>query len=170
MSPSEQITYTWWSTTTLAGAVEALCEEPLGDRHADGVAEPLAERPGRDLDAGRVPALGVPGRARAPLAELPQIVNAQVVAGQMQQRVLQHARVAGAEHEPVAVWPVWVSRVRAQEALEQGVRQRRERHRGAGMAGVGLLHGVHRQAADRVDREPFQLGPALGLALHLTLR
>ena len=44
-------------------AVEALCEEPLGHRHPDGVRDPLAERPGRDLDAGRVAALGVPRRA-----------------------------------------------------------------------------------------------------------
>jgi hypothetical protein len=29
----------------------------------------------------------------------------------------------------------------------------RERHRRAGVARVRLLHGVHRQGADRVDRE-----------------
>ncbi len=54
----------------VARAVEALAEEALGDRHADGVGDALAQRTGRDLDAGRVAALGVPGRARAPLAEL----------------------------------------------------------------------------------------------------
>ena len=32
---------------------------PLGDRHADGVGEPLAERTGRDLDAGGVAGLGM---------------------------------------------------------------------------------------------------------------
>ena len=55
----------------------------------------------------------------------------QVVAGQVQQRVLQHAGVARAEHEAVAVGPLGVGRVGPQEALEQRVRQRRERHRRA---------------------------------------
>ncbi len=40
----------WWSWTSLA---EALAQEALGDRHADAVGEALAERAGRDLDAGR---------------------------------------------------------------------------------------------------------------------
>ena len=57
-----------------SGAVEALGEEALGDRHADGVAHALAERTGRDLDPGRVPPLGVAGSARAPLTELPEVL------------------------------------------------------------------------------------------------
>ena len=129
-------------------------EEALGERHADSVADALPERPSSDLDAWRVSALGVPRRARAPLAELLQILEAQLVAGEVQQRVLQHARVPGAEHEAIAVGPLRVARVRMQKTLEQRVAQRRERHRGAGVTGVGLLDGVHRQRPDRVDREP----------------
>ena len=64
----------------LPGAVEALGEEALGDRHADRVGEALTERAGGDLDARCVPALGVTRRARAPLAELLQVLEAQVVA------------------------------------------------------------------------------------------
>ena len=44
-----------------------------------------------------------------------------------------------------------------QEALEQRVCQRRERHRGPRVPGVGLLHRVHREAADRVDRQLLDL-------------
>ena len=62
----------------------------FGDRHADGVGEPLAERPGGDLDAGGVADLGVAGRGRAPLAEVLQVVEFEPVAGQEQ-----HARTAG---------------------------------------------------------------------------
>ena len=43
----------------VAGAVELGGEAALGDRHADGVREPLAERPGRRLDAGRQAVLRV---------------------------------------------------------------------------------------------------------------
>ena len=48
----------------------AAIEQPLGKRHADGVAETLAERAGRGLDAGRVAVFGVARRARAELAEV----------------------------------------------------------------------------------------------------
>src|SRR2546423_10648401 len=41
--------------------------------------------------------------------------------------------------------------------LPQHVRERRQRHRGAGMARSGLLHGVHRERADSVDAELIEL-------------
>ena len=141
-----------------AGAVEAVRQEALGDRHADRVCESLPERAGRDLDARGVSALGVPGRARPPLAELLEVVEAEVVTAQVQQRVLQHARVAGAQHEAVAAGPGGVPRVDAQKPLEQGVGERRQRHRRARMPGVGLLDRVHRQASDRVDRQLAHAG------------
>ena len=137
----------------IAGPVEALGQEALGHRHADGVGDALAERPGGDLDAGDVAALGVAGRARAPLAEALQVLDRQVEAAQVRERVLQHARMPGAEHEAVAVAPGGVGWVEAQDVAVERVAERRERHRGAGMAGVRLLHGIHRQPADRVDRE-----------------
>ena len=89
------------------GAV-VLAQELLGDRHADAVGEALAERAGRDLDAGRdvcAVALRVARRDRAPLAELLELVQREVVAREVQHRVEQHRAVAGAEDEAVAVGP-----------------------------------------------------------------
>ena len=134
-------------------AVVALGEEPLRDREADAVREALAERSGRRLDARRVVHLGMAGRLRAPLAELLQLVEREVVAGEMERGVLEDARVAGGEDEAVAVGPVRVRRVVIHHLGVEEVRERRERHRGAGMAGVRLLHRVHRERPDRVDRE-----------------
>ena len=59
----------------------------------------------------------------------------------------------GREHEAVAVEPVRVRRVVLHDPRVEHVRERRERHRGARMAGVRLLDRVHRERADRVDRE-----------------
>ena len=42
-------------------------------------------------------------------------------------------------------------RVITQEAAPQRVAHWRQAHRRAGVAGVGLLHGVHGQGANRVD-------------------
>ena len=44
-------------------------EQAFGQRHADRIAEPLAERAGGDLDAARMAALGMAGGAAAELAE-----------------------------------------------------------------------------------------------------
>jgi hypothetical protein len=48
------------------------------------------------------------------------------------------------------------------DPLEQGVGQRGEAHRGAGVAVADLLHGVGRQHPDRVDRAAVQVGPVVG--------
>ncbi len=141
-------------------AAVALAQEALGDRHADAVAEALAERAGRDLDAGRdvdAVALRVAGRERAPLAEALDLVEREVVAREVQDRVQQHRPVAGAEDEAVAVRPLRVARVVLHDPLEEQVRRGRHGHRHAGMAGVRLLHRVHRERADRVDAEPFDV-------------
>ena len=57
----------------------------------------------------------------------------------------------GGQHEPVAVAPDRLVRVEAQEALPHRVHHRGQGHRGAGVAGVGRLHGIHAQGADGVD-------------------
>ena len=87
---------------------EALAQEALGERHADAVGEALAERAGRDLDAGRhvhVVELRVARRDRAPLAEALQVVERDVVPGEVQHHVEQRRAVTGAEDEAVAVGP-----------------------------------------------------------------
>jgi len=84
-------------------------------------------------------------------------------ADEMVEGVLQDAGVARAEDEAVPVRPCGVGGIDPQEAPEDGVGERRQRHGGARMAGVGALHGVHRQTADGVDREPCDVcaaGPA----------
>ncbi len=139
----------------------ALAQVLLGHRHADAVGEALAERAGRDLDAGRhvhAVALGVAGRDRSPLAEVLDLVERQVVAREVQDGVQEHRSVAGAEHEAVAIGPRRVRRVVGHDATEEEVRRRRHGHRQAGVPGVGLLDRIHRQRADRVDAELVGLG------------
>src|ERR1039457_4797821 len=69
------------------GPVEARGEPRLGDRHADAIAEALAEWAGCHFDAHSMPALRVSRRFAAPLAEALQLVERQVVTGQMQQAI-----------------------------------------------------------------------------------
>ena len=132
-------------------AAEQRRQVALGDRHADGVGQPLAERPGGGLDAGRVAVFGMAGRERAELAEALDLADRhRLVAGEIEQRVEQHRAVAGRQHEAVAVGPGRIGRIEFQEAGEQHGGDVGRAHRQSRMAGLRLLDGIHRQRADGV--------------------
>src|SRR5204862_6730104 len=84
-------------------AVVALGEETFGDPEADAVGVALPERPGRHLDPRRVVHLGMAGRLRLPLPEALQLLEGEVVAGEVERRVLEDARVPGAQDDAVPV-------------------------------------------------------------------
>ncbi len=136
---------------------EAGVEHPLAEREPRAHRDALSERAGRRLDPRRVAVLRVARRRGVELAEALDVVEREPVPGQVQQRVEQHRRVAGAQHEPVAVGPVRMLRRVAHDARVEHVRDRGERHRRPGVARVRLLHGVHRERADRVDAELVEL-------------
>src|SRR5438270_10714597 len=142
--------------------VEELGQEALCDAEADAVRESLSERPGRRLDAGRVVDLGMPRRERLPLAEALQLLEREVVAREVEGRVLEDAGVAGREDEPVAVGPVRVRRVVIHDLRVEEVGERRERHGCPGVPGVRLLDGVHGERPDRVDRKLLDFWPGHG--------
>jgi hypothetical protein len=141
-----------------AGAIELRPEPALGDGHADRVREALAEGAGGRLDARCQARFRMPRSPRAPLAEQRELLEWQVVAGQVQQRVEQHRGVPGGQHEPVPIRPFGMRRRVAEEARPEHVRHRCRAHRGAWVPGICLLDGVHREGSDRVDREAVEVG------------
>ena len=141
-------------------------EMPLGDRHADRVGEPLPERAGGGLDAGRMAVFGMAGGDRAELAEALDLVERhRRIAGEIEQRVDQHRAVAGREHEAVAVGPGRIGRIEFQEAREQDGGHVGGAHGQAGMAGFRLLDSVHRQRADGVGHDGRSNGRTSGRLL-----
>ena len=147
----------------VAGAV-VVGGEPLGgDRHADGVAAALAEGAGGRLDAGGHVMLGMARADAVELAKLLDLVEGHgrrsarpADAGEMDQRIEEHRRMAAGEHEPVAVGPGGIGRVIAEEVLPDREGDRSQGHRRAWMAALGGLDGVHREGADRVDGEAVE--------------
>ena len=63
-------------------------------RHADTIGKALAERPGSDLDAWRQSVFGMAWSLRAPLAKVLNLIQRQIVTGEIEQGVKQHAAVA----------------------------------------------------------------------------
>ena len=143
---------------------EAGAQEPLGDGHADRVAEALAQRAGGDLDAGGVAGLGMAGGGGTPLAEVLQIVELEPVPGQVQVRVEQHRGVPAGEDQTIAVGPFGIGGVVAHHPREQHVGRRGQRHGGALVPGPRLVGHVHGQAAHSGD------GALLDVAHEVMLR
>src|SRR5258708_24258734 len=73
--------------------------------------------------------------------------------GEMQRRIKKHGRVTRGEYEAIAIGQERIRGVIPQNFLPERVHNRREAHRGAGMAGVCLLHSVDGKRADGVDGE-----------------
>ena len=86
-------------------AVELCGEAALCDRHTNAVGEPLAERASGGLNAGGQAELWMPWCERAPLAERLEVVEGQAVAGEMDERVEECARMSVGEKEAVAIEP-----------------------------------------------------------------
>ncbi len=156
-SPSEHSAHVLWLDDLVPGAVEALREPALGEGHPHAHRDALAQRAGGALDPRRMPVLGVARRRGAPLAEGADVVLVDVVAAQMEQRVEEHGRVPRRQDEAVAIRPHGVLRVVAQVAVEEDVPERRQRHRRARVSGIGLLHRVHGQDTDCVDRQTLDV-------------
>jgi hypothetical protein len=89
-------------------------------------------------------------RLAVELAEVLDLLDRQVIAGQVQQRIQQHRAVAVGNHEAVAVEPLRVGRVVLQEVVPEHLGDVRHPHRHAGVPRVGLLHRIHGQGADGV--------------------
>ena len=159
-----------------ARAVELLGEELLRERHPHRVRETLSERPGRRLDAGSDAVLGMARSLRVQLPEALQLLHGQVVAREVQQRVLEHRAVAVREHETVAVRPVRIPRVVAQVPAPEHLGDLGHPHRHAGMTGVGLLHRVHGERSHGVHHvaigrlRDLLLGSSRHVVHVLTLR
>ena len=134
----------------VAFTVEALRQQLLGQREADRIREALAQRAGGGFHARGLVALRVAGGLAVQLAEVLQLLQRQVVAGQVQQRVLQHRAVAVGQDETVAVEPVRVRRAVAVVVVPQHFGDVGHAHGHAGMAGIGGLYRVGGEETDGV--------------------
>jgi hypothetical protein len=137
---------------------EAGPQVALGDRHADGIGDPLAERSGGHLDAGGVAGLGMARCGGIPLSELPQVLEGEAVAGEVQHRVEQDRGVSGRQHEAVPVGPGRIPGVVLEDPGPEHVRQRCKRHGRALVSRPGGVRCVHSQAAEDVDGAGLQGG------------
>ncbi|RMP59518.1 hypothetical protein ALQ20_01151 [Pseudomonas syringae pv. atrofaciens] len=134
----------------VAWTVELRGKRFLGSSETDGVGKALTQRTGGGLDARRVTVFRVAGSTAVQLTEVFQVVDGQVVAGQVQQRVDQHRAVAVGHDEPVTVGKRRVCRVVFHIIAPKNLGDIRHAHGGTRMAAVGFLHGIHAEGTNSV--------------------
>ena len=136
------------------GLVELGRQVGFSDGQAHSVGDAGTQGAGGHFNTRGLEGFGVTGSLGAPLAELLDVLNGdRVVTGEVQQRVQQHAAVAGRQHEAVAVEPLGVLGVVLEELVPEGVTHGCAAHRQAGVAAVGLVDGVDSQHPNAVDAE-----------------
>ncbi len=145
------------------GPIEFNGEQFFRERHADSVGKALPQRSGGGLNAWREPMLRMTRRLAVQLPEVGEFRHRQVVAREVQQRVLQHRAVPVGQHEPIAIGPARIGRVVAQVPLPEGERNLGHSHRHAGVTRVGLLHRIHGQGADGVAQIAIRYGGSRGV-------
>ena len=136
----------------VAGAVEGGAKRALRQRHAHGIGNTLAQRPGGGFDPEVQFALRVAGGLGAELAKILDLVHRQGIAREMQHRIQQHGRVAVRQHESVAVPPVRIARIELKHVAPQHLGDVGHPHGRARMARIGLLDSVHRQGTNGVGK------------------
>ncbi|MBK4824724.1 hypothetical protein GJS26_00775 [Pectobacterium carotovorum subsp. carotovorum] len=136
----------------VARTVELRRQRALGNRHTHGVGNTLTQRAGGGFDAGGVAVFRVTRSFGMQLTEVFQFFNRQVVAGEMQQAVNQHGRVAVGQHEAVTVGPVRVGRIIVKIIAPQHFGDIGHAHRCAWVTGFGFLHPIHAQRADSIGK------------------
>ncbi len=134
----------------MAGLVEPGRQDFLGQGHPHRIGKALAEGTGGSLDPRGIAVLGVAGSLGVQLAELLQILHAQRIAGQMQQREEKHGAVTVGQHEAVAIHPLRVGRVVLHEIVPQHFGNIGHPHGGAGVTGVCFLGRIHAQGTDGI--------------------
>src|SRR5580765_7114567 len=92
------------------------------------------------------------------LAKTLQLIERQIITGQMQQTVYQHRPVARREQKSVAAEPLRIFRVVPEEFCPQDIRGRSHAERQPRMPGFRLLHRVERKRADRIDTKLVEVG------------
>src|SRR5215469_6296720 len=74
-------------------------------------------------------------------------------ASEMECRPEQHGGMAVRKHKAIAIGPDRVLRIKFEDTIPYRIDEWRERHGRSGVPGVGLLHGIDGERANRVDTQ-----------------
>src|SRR5262249_19372873 len=153
--------------------IVATGEPLLRDRHADTRGNTLAQWSSRGLYARYPMVLRVTWRFAVELSESLDVIERHrgltepfvvgvhgTCAAEMERRPEQHRSMTVRKNEAIPVGPDRVLRIKAQDFIPDRIDQWRQCHRRARVSGFGLLHGVNRKSANRINAKliEFRIG------------
>ena len=121
--PSPRNTQVRWSTMVWPGRLNSAASSRSASAMPTALARPWPSGPVVVSTPGVMPTSGWPGVLRVQLAEALAAPPSAGIAGQVQQRVLQHRAVAVGQHEAVAVGPVRVGGIVLEEVRATALRR-----------------------------------------------
>src|ERR1700723_811564 len=153
-----------------ARSIVVVGEPFLRDCHADARCRTLPERASCGFNTRHPVVFRMAGSLAVELAEATDIVERDrrlpqcfvvgihsLNAGEMERRPEQHRGMAVRQHEAIAIGPDRVLRIEFKDTIPYRIDKRRERHWRSGVSGVGLLHGIDGERANRVDAQLIEL-------------
>ena len=149
------------------GTIESSGKMLFRHCHADGSGDSLTKGARCCLNTWRVPKLRVSRRSASPLPELTDLLERQIVAGQMQRRIQQHGRVSARQYDAIAIRPVRIGGIVFEVSRPQRIGEGRERHRRSGMSGFRCLDGVHGKRTHGVDAEVVEARVCHGVVVDV---
>ncbi len=136
----------------VAIAIELRCQGFLGDRKTDGIGNALPQRAGCGFDTSGIAVLRVPWGAAVQLTKVFDVIHGDVIAGQVQQRIVQHRAVPVGHHEAVTVCPLRICRIVNQIVVPEHLGNVCHAHWRARVAGVGLLNCIHTEGTNGIGK------------------
>ena len=130
--------------------VELDGQQAFGQGHAHSRGNALAQRAGGHFHTGGQATLGMARRLRAPLAEILDFLNGEIIAREMEHRVLEHGGMPVGQHEAVAVQPAGIGGIVLETVPPEGLGHVGHAEGSAGVAGAGFFNGVNGKSADGV--------------------
>ncbi len=117
-------------------------QHPCPHGHADTDRHPLPQWTGCGLNAGSMPEFRMSGGPAVKLPKLFQVIQRQIIAGQVKHAVKKHGRMSAGQNEAIAARPIGVGRIMAQVTRVEEVGDGRGFHRGARMPGTRFFNPI----------------------------
>jgi hypothetical protein len=114
----------------------------LSNSETNSIREPLSQGTRRHLNAWCLMRLWMARGYAVDLAEVLEVVHANLVAEEVEESILQHAPVSIEQDEAIPIDLVWILRIEGHKLIEENVGDWRHPHGRARMARVRLERGI----------------------------
>ncbi len=152
-----------------AGSIKASCSHLLTNGHTHCIGDSLSQRACRCFHPVRFTIFRMPRRLRTELSKLLQVIQGELVSGQMQEGIKQHRAMTTRQDKAIPVGPAGVGGVVPHPVEIEDRSDIRQTQRSSWMSRVGFLDRVGGQSSDYISNL-FQMHGATSLIRYETLR